>query len=280
MPLSHPQLPQIVQYLHKRIPSPPQVAVVLGSGLGALTQSVQPELVIPYEQIPGFFRTRIPGHLGKLIVGTLAGRCVVMFSGRVHLYEGYSFSEVTLSVQIAHALGARAVALSSSVGSVNPSYEPGDFMLIADHINLQSGNPILEMVSQSQSNPFTESPSPFVDLCGTYRTDVFKPLAGLATEHGSRLHRGVLCAVLGPLYETPAEVRMLQILGADAVCMSTVPEAIMARYLGLEVGGLASITNAAHLQKDKGPSHDEVLAASHKSSGPFVALMEKLIQLL
>ena len=277
---THPHLSDIVGNLKNRDLPCPEIAVVLGSGLGALADQVDAPVEISYEDIPGFFKTGIPGHHGRLLFGTLEKVPVVLFAGRVHYYEGYAFSDVTLSVQIAKALGTRAVALSCSVGGLNPAYAPGDFMLIADHINWQGSNPLKELIATSKSNFFEQGPSPFLDMCGAYRTDLYPPLLDKAKELGARLHKGVLAAVVGPIYETPAEVRMLQILGADSVCMSTVPEAIMARYLGLEVAGLSMITNAAHAQRETGPSHSEVLAVSREASPAFVELMKSLIRLL
>ena len=278
--LCHPKLPSIIDFLKSKISSKPQVSIVLGSGLGAFADEVKVEISIDYNDIPNFFRTGIPGHKGRLIFGDIAGKKVMCFAGRVHYYEGYSFSEVTLSVQVAHALGVKTQILSCSVGGLNPKHNAGDFLLINDHINFQGSNPIFEMAINSKENPFHGSPTPFVDICGTYRTDFAPALIETAKETGAFIHQGSLCAVLGPIYETPAEVKMFQTLGADAVCMSTVPEAIMAKYLGMDVVGIALITNAAHLQIDKGPTHHEVLEVSKRSEKAFVLLMKKTIELI
>ena len=280
MHLGQEELSPAIDFVKSWIKAPPEFGLVLGSGLGALAQEVDAEAEISYSDIPGFIRSRIPGHAGKLIAGKFNGKRVLVFSGRVHLYEGHSYLDVTLPVRLLKGLGARAVILTTSVGGINPVQSAGDFMLVSDHINFQKGNPLLELLAQTESPSYEGEQSPFLDQCSTYRTDVFKPLRKHAQSIGARLHKGVLAAVMGPVYETPAEVRMFQILGADAVCMSTVPEAIMARYLGLEVVALAQITNAAHAQLEKGPTHAEVLATSEKSRPAFISLMKHLIGLL
>jgi len=278
--LCNPKLETILDFLKKKISVKPEIAMVLGSGLGALAQKIEEDVSIDYKDIPGFFKTGIPGHHGRLIVGDLGGKKVLCFAGRVHFYEGHDFSEVTLAVQTAYALGTRAMVLTCSVGGINPAYNAGDFLLINDHINFQGSNPIYQMAISSQKNAFSNSRTPFVDMCGTYSTDFFLELLTEAKNVGASLHTGSLCAVLGPIYETPAEVKMFRLFGADAVCMSTVPEAIMAKYLDLQVAGLALVTNAAHLQKEKGPTHKEVLEVSKRSEGAFVKLMEKIVELI
>lgn len=279
MPFAHPGLLQITQFIKNKFDRPIDLGIVLGSGLGALADQVTNPVILPYLEIPGFFKTRIPGHIGRMVLGELEGKTVALFSGRVHLYEGYSYAEVTLTAQIAWGLGAKGLLLSSAVGGLNKAYSSGDLMLIEDHINFQSGNPILEFVTGAKQNPFEDNYTPFVDMCGAYRIDMADELTALAAKNDFKLHRGILCAVPGPIYETPAEVRMLQKLGADAVCMSTVPEAIMCRYLGIDVVGLTMITNAAHAQSSKGPTHQEVLAASHKGAHAFIACMKKIVEL-
>ena len=280
MTFAHPDLSDILAFIKKNVDTPIDIGVVLGSGLGSFTEKINEHYSVDYENIPGFIRTGIPGHKGRLIVGELAGKIAVLFAGRVHYYEGYRFSEVTLAVQIIHGLGAKHLALTSSVGGLHPDHKPGDLLLIEDHINLQGTNPILQMIAESKENQFHGTPSPFVDMCAAYRSDFFSQLKQAASSMGTTLHKGVLCAVTGPIYETPAEVRFLRSIGADAVCMSTIPETIMARYLGLKVCGVSLITNAAHAQVDKGPTHEEVLAVSTRTAPAFAATLEKMIELM
>lgn len=280
MALQHPNLPDILDFLGRRIEKPIEMGVVLGSGLGAFTNKIEELHSFDYKEIPGFIRTSIPGHKGRLIYGNLAGKKTLLFAGRIHYYEGYRFSEVTLGVQIVHGLGAKSLALSCSVGGIHPDHKPGDLLLIEDHINLQGTNPILQMIADSKENHFQDALTPFVDMCGAYRSDFFSQLNKCAKKIDATLHKGVLCAVTGPIYETPTEVRFLRSIGADAVCMSTVPETIMARYLGLEVGGIALITNAAHSQVDKGPTHEEVLVVSNRAAPAFAIMLEKMIELM
>jgi purine-nucleoside phosphorylase len=277
MHLVHPDCPSIVRFLKEKIPFTPEVGVVLGSGLGALADKVESPITIPFDEIPKFFRAQIPGHSGKLIAGTLGGRKVILFAGRVHRYEGHSYARVTLAVQVLAGLGAKAVVLSCSVGGLNPDFGVGDLMLVTDHINLQPGNPMYELVVDAQTNPFAKGPSPFVSMFNAWRADLYDALVPVAEKVGIPFHKGELVAMLGPIYETPAEARMLRNMGSDAVCMSTVPEAIVARYLGLDVAGLAQITNV-YRDGVGGTTHLEVLEAGKKSAPAFAALMTEIVR--
>jgi purine-nucleoside phosphorylase len=276
-PMLHPNFDRITTFLKSKIPFTPDIGIVLGSGLGAVAGAVTSEFEIPYDQIPGFVTTQIPGHAGRLIVGHLDDKPVILFSGRIHYYEGYDFSDVTLLVQTVYGLGAKAVALSCAVGGINPTYRPGDFMLAADHINLQGTNPLFELLRKKPTGAFSGAPSPFVDMTNAYRTDAYESLVEKASALSVNVHKGVLCAVTGPVYETLAEVKMMQTFGADAVCMSTVPETIVARYLGLDVCALCLITNTAHLPADQTTTHAQVLETSAKRGPAFVELMKTLV---
>ncbi len=242
------------------------LAVVLGSGLGALSGEVETPAFFSYEDFPCFPPATVPGHAGRLVAGTLLGWRVLLFEGRCHLYEGYSAHQVTLPVQLAHALGCRRLLLTNAAGGIHPQFAPGDFMFIADHLNLLGENPLRGL------------PHSFLDLSHLYRIDLFPPLQEWAGQEQIPLHRGTLAALPGPSYETPAEIRMLRILGADAVSMSTVPEAIMGKYLGLEVAGLSLVANpAAGLA---GPlDHADVLQTAQRSAAHFVSLARRLIAL-
>ena len=280
MALTHPSIPGILDFINQHKYDPPEIGVVLGSGLGALAAEVKPQVSIKYTDIPGYLKTQIPGHSGQLIIGELVGKQVALFSGRSHFYEGLKFDEVTFPVQISHALGATNMLLSTSVGGVNKHFQAGDFMMISDHINLSGRNPIQELIKRTDDNPFLDSYSPFVDMCNTYRIDLYPEVLTEAKKIQATLHKGVLAIMLGPIYETPAEVRMLQMLGADVVSMSTVPEATMAKYLKMKTIGMAMVTNAAHAQITSGPTHKEVLAISTENAPKFVHLMKKVIELI
>ncbi len=244
------------------------LAVILGSGLGTLVEDIEHPVTVDYHQIPGFPSDVIAGHAGRLVAGVLEGWRVLVFQGRFHLYQGYDARQASLPVRLAHSLGCRRILLTNAVGGVNPSFRVGDFMVICDHINLMGDNPLRG-----------EKVHPFVDLCGLYRQSFFPRLSEYAAKESIGLHSGVLAALMGPSYETPAEIRFLQKMGADAVSMSTVPEAIMARYLGMDIAGLSLITNPAAGIAPSGLSHDEVLAAGKDSAETFTFLARELIQI-
>lgn len=247
---------------------PFDLAIVLGSGLGALAAQVDSAVFIPYQDLPCFPTATVAGHAGRLVAGTLQGWRVVLFQGRHHLYEGYAARQVTVSVRLAHELGCRRLLLTNAVGGINRDYSPGDFMFIDDHINLMGDNPLRGEYS-----------NPFVDLTHLYRQALFPPLQEYAREEGIALHRGVLAALSGPSYETPAEIRMLQRLGADAVSMSTVPEAIMGKYLGMEVAGLSFVSNVAAGLSSLPLAHDEVLEAGRRGAEHLNALVRRMVLL-
>jgi purine-nucleoside phosphorylase len=253
-----------------------------GSGLGGVAERLELERDLPYAQIDGFPLPRIPGHPGRLLTGKLGGKRAAVFAGRFHAYEGASHAQTTLPVQVAAGLGARAMALTSSVGSINAACRPGDIMLVADHIGFFAANPLYEMARAGADNPFAAGEAtPFVDLTRVYRADLFEPLRARLGPAGERLRRGVLAIATGPTYETPAEVRMLRALGADAVCMSTVPEAIYARYAGLDVVALCLVTNRANDgSAGEAPSHEEVLAAAAASAQNFSLAVAEAVSLL
>jgi purine-nucleoside phosphorylase len=235
-------------YLRRRLPHPPRVAVVLGSGMGDLDLG-RPSLEIPYARIPGFPRATVEGHPGRL---SLVGRAAIL-RGRVHHYEGRSMDEVVLPVRVMGRLGVKAVVLTNAAGAVNGSLRPGDLMAITDHLNLMGSNPL-------RGGPH------FVDLTRVYEPP---PVRGLK--------KGVYAAMAGPSYETPAEIRMLRTLGADAVGMSTVPEAIAARHAGMKVVGLSLITNAAAGTSPKPVSHAEVLETARRSRVKMAKLLREIL---
>ncbi|MDY0270503.1 purine-nucleoside phosphorylase [Trichloromonas sp.] len=226
------------------------LAVVLGSGWGVLADQAESAVFVDYREIPGFSHVRVEGHAGRLVAGRFQGWKVLFFQGRYHLYQGFDARQVALPVRLAAALGCRRLLLTNAVGGINPAFQVGDFMYLEDHLNLLGDNPL-------RGEPL----HPFVDLCGLYRQEFYLPLREQLQDKGITLHRGVLAAMPGPSYETPAEIHMLHRLGADVVSMSTVPEAIMGRYLGMEVVALSLIANLAAGLSPTPLSHDEVLRA-------------------
>jgi purine-nucleoside phosphorylase len=239
--------------LTKRTPS---VAIVLGSGLGALADQVQDADRIAYEKIPGWKRSTVPGHAGQLVVGTLEGKTVAVMKGRLHYYEGYDMQEITFPVRVFKAWGIDTIILTNACGGLNPSFKAGDLMVINDHINFMAGNPL--------RGPNDDALGPrFPDMVGAYTEE----LRTLAHQADADLREGVYVAVAGPNFETPAELRMLRRWGADAVGMSTVPEVLVARHAGMRILAIATVTDMAtglpglidHV------SHEEVLAIADRA---------------
>jgi purine-nucleoside phosphorylase len=242
------------------------LAVVLGSGLGCLADHVEGAVCVDYCDIPGFSHVQIEGHAGRLVAGRFQGWRILLFQGRYHLYQGFDARQVVLPVRIANALGCRRLLLTNASGGINSAYNPGDFMLIEDHINLLGDNPLRG-----------EPRHPFVDLSQLYQQVLYGPLRDWARQQGIALHRGVLAALMGPSYETPAEIRMLQRLEVDAVSMSTVPEAIMGKYLGMEVVGLSLISNIAAGLSSRPFDHQDVLRIGAQGAADFLRLVRRLV---
>jgi purine-nucleoside phosphorylase len=246
-------------------PEPFDLAVVLGSGLGDAMTAMTVAGTWSYGDFSCFPAGTVAGHAGKLVAGCLEGRRLLLFQGRFHLYQGLTARQVVAPVEVAYRLGCRRLLLTNAVGGIRPDLDVGHFMFIDDHINLLGDNPL-----RGLPDP------PFIDLCHLYRTDLFSPLHAFAITKDITLRRGVLAAVPGPSYETPAEVRALSCLGADAVSMSTIPEAIMARYLGMEVVGISFVANRAAGLAQETLSHAEVLAAGRRGASAMAALIGAL----
>ena len=255
--------------LRQRLGEEPfEVAVVLGSGLGQLADKVETPCYLPYEDIPHFPVTTAHGHAGRLVAGRLEGRRALIFQGRFHMYEGHTARQAALPVRLAHALGVQFLLLTNAVGAIHGEYRPGDFMYVADHLNLLGDNPLRG-----------ESHQPFVDLTHLYDQRPFADLQAFAESQGMRLHRGILAGMLGPSYETPAEIRALRSLGADVVSMSMIPEAIMAAYLQMRVVGLSHVSNAAAGLGEAALDHQDVLQSGQRSVEDFCKLCCKLFSL-
>lgn len=240
----------------------PRIAVVLGSGLGSFVNQVTIEAAIPYTDIPGFIPPSVEGHKGRLILGHVKGVPVVVLQGRIHFYEGHSMATVAHPVRTAALLGCEVVLLTNSAGGLDPSMKPGDFMIIDDHINLMGDNPL--------KGPNIEEFGPrFPDMTEAYDRKLSTKMSEVLKAMSAIFFRGVYCGVSGPTYETPSEVRYLQLLGGKAVGMSTVPETIAANHLGLRVCALSCITNlAAGLSQNK-LSHDEVTETARAVEAKF-----------
>jgi purine-nucleoside phosphorylase len=244
--------------------------VVLGSGLGDLADQLASAVVFDYEALPHWPRSTVPGHAGRLVVGQLAGRLVGALSGRAHFYEGHYGSAVAFATRVMGLLGVRELILTNAAGAINTRFEPGALMVIDDHINLLGTNPLVG------ANDDRFGPR-FPDMTEVYSTRLRRIAHEAAREVDVELERGVYVAVRGPSYETPAEVRFLRGIGGDAVGMSTVPEAIVARHMGMEVLGLSCITNMAAGVLPQPLAHAEVLETAGRVRHSFLKLIEAIV---
>jgi purine-nucleoside phosphorylase len=250
----------------------PAVAIVLGSGLGGLAGDIDAVARIPYCDVPGFPDSTVAGHAGELIVGSLCGMSVVAFAGRFHVYEGHDVRLAAFPARVTRALGARTLIVSNAAGGINRRWEPGDLMLIRDHVNLMFRNPLIGTLEPGDVR--------FPDMSEPYDRELGSVASAVAAEQGIVLREGVYAALLGPSYETPAEVRMLEFLGADAVGMSTVPEVIVAQAIGLRVLGISCITNLACGLSATPITHEEVLRTTARAAARFAALVGGIVQRL
>ena len=242
----------------------PETAIVLGSGLGSVVDDFGIEAEVPFAEVPGLSASTVPGHAGRLVLSRVSGRPVLVAQGRRHLYEGLSAHEITASIRFMHELGVRRVVLTNAAGAINDTLAVGELMLITDHLNLQGTTPLL-------GGPH------FHDMSEVYSAGWRARFLAAATALQMPLHQGVYAALLGPQYETPAEIRMLRTLGADAVGMSTVPEAIQARALGMEVAGVSMLTNWAAGLKPQTLDHSEVVAVGRQASVQLAKLLREVV---
>ena len=247
----------------------PAVAVILGSGLGGLANAIENALRIPFGDIPGFPEATVVGHEGVAIVGNLGKRDVVALSGRFHMYEGHPAAVAAFPVRVFHAMGVRELFVSNAAGGISSRLAVGDLMIISDHLNLMGANPLVGAAQEGETR--------FPDMTDAYDPGLRKVLRTTAEKLDIPLREGVYAGLLGPSYETPSEVKMLRLLGADAVGMSTVPEVIMARALGIRVAGISCITNAAAGVTGSALSHAEVLETTRRVSGAFEALVTEYL---
>lgn len=269
MAAASPSTAATLDALRARLPGPPDVALVLGSGLGDLADEIDDAVRIPFSDVPGFVAPGVAGHRGMLVAGHLEGvRCIAL-QGRFHLYEGHSAAAVALPTRVMLALGARTLIVTNAAGGLNRSFEPGDLMLIDDHVSLLWRSPL--------SGPVHEGEERRPDMARPYDPALQLLAEQVALEHGIRVRRGVYVATLGPSYETPAEIRMMQWMGGDAVGMSTVPEVQIARARGARVLGISLITNYAAGIMPAPLSHDEVVAAGAAARHDFTTLVRGVL---
>jgi purine-nucleoside phosphorylase len=242
----------------------PEWGIVLGSGLGSFVNRLEILAELPYAEVDGLPQSKVPGHAGRFVFGKVGKTTILVASGRVHLYEGWTAKEITTHVRWMHACGISKLVLTNAAGTLNPSFAPGTWMMLNDHINLTGTSPLLG------------GPN-FVDMSAVYAPPLREHFAASAALEGVALHTGVYAALLGPQYETPAEIRMLRVLGADAVGMSTVHEAIQARALGLQVAAFSCLTNWAAGITGELLSHAEVMATGRNAADQLVRIMERAL---
>lgn len=256
---------EAARFVQSKVAVRPKLGVVLGSGLGAFADSLLHSVRISYQDIPGLPVATAVGHRGELVVGTL-GPDVVAMAGRFHLYEGYSAQQVTSGMRLFRQLGVERVVLTNAAGGIHPAFSQGALVLISDHINLQGANPLL-----GPNDP--ELGPRFPDMTEAYSAELRRIAREVASEQSIPLHEGVYAAVLGPSYETPAEIRFLKTIGADLVGMSTVAETIAANHMGMEVLGISCVTNLAAGLSGYRLNHQEVLEVAHRVSASFLKLL-------
>jgi purine-nucleoside phosphorylase len=258
------------EYIQSRTPLRPSVGVVLGSGLGAFAEELTDRAEMPYSEIPGWPAATAAGHAGKLIFGKLDGLDVAVMAGRAHLYEGHTPAQVVYGVRVLRSVGVRSLVLTNAAGGINLSYERGGLVLISDHINLQGSNPLC--------GPNDDELGPrFPDMSEAYSREFSRIAREVATDLCIHMPEGVYAAVLGPSYETPAEIRYLRTIGADLVGMSTVPEVIAANHMGMKVLAVSCVTNMAAGVLPQPLNHEEVLEAGAMVAETLVRFLKALL---
>lgn len=264
------QVMEAVEFIRKRTSRRPKVGVILGSGLGALAERISEAETIAYADIPGFPISNVAGHAARLVLGRIGDCEVAAMQGRFHFYEGFSMKQVTFPIFVLRQLGISSLIVTNACGGINEEFSPGDLMLITDHINLLGNNPLI--------GPNDERFGPrFPDMTEVYDRNLIEYAQKTADRLGISVRRGVYALFSGPCYETAAEIRAYRVLGADAIGMSTVPEATAAKYLGMNVMGIACITNMATGIAETRHSHEEVLKIASESSQRFCSLVETIL---
>ncbi len=259
------------QYLKEKYGQTPQIGLILGSGLGVLAEEIEEPVKIRYEEIPGFPVSTVEGHAGQLVFGLLKGKTVVAMQGRFHFYEGYDMKKVTFPVRVMKALGVETLIVTNAAGGINEQFNAGDLMIISDHINNMGTNPL---IGPNESALGVRFP----DMSEAYDKDLRNLAKEVAQQLDIKVQEGVYVGNTGPCYETPAEVRMLRVLGGDAVGMSTVPEVIVAKHSGLKVLGISCISNMAAGILDQPLTHDEVIETTEMVKANFLNLVKTIVE--
>lgn len=258
-------------YLENKIKVKPKIGLILGSGLGILADEIKNPLIIPYDNIPNFPISTVEGHAGELVIGELMGKQVIALKGRFHYYEGYTMDKVTFPVRVMKAIGVENIIVTNAAGGVNKEFTPGDLMIIEDHINFGFDNPLIGPNEKEMGVRFP-------DMSSAYNKELIQIARVVAKDKNIHVKSGVYAFLTGPTYETPAEVRMMDFLGADAVGMSTVPEVIAAVHGGMKVLGISCITNMAAGILDQPLNHEEVIETTQRVKNTFVDYIEGIIE--
>lgn len=265
------KIKEAANYILQRTKVNPEMGLILGSGLGAIADEIEDAEYYPYNEIPYFPISTVEGHAGRLVIGTLEGKKVIAMQGRFHYYEGYKMEEVTFPVRVMKFLGISKLIVTNAAGAVNTEYNPGDLMLIKDHLNLSGDNPLM-------GRNLDKFGTRFPDMSNAYDKDLREKVKSIAKNINISLREGVYACMSGPTYETPSEVKMVRVLGGDAVGMSTVPEVIVAVHSGIKVLGISCMTNMAAGILEQPLNHEEVVETSAKVREKFINLMKNVIK--
>ncbi|WP_026906609.1 purine-nucleoside phosphorylase [Paucisalibacillus globulus] len=261
------------QFIESKLTTKPELGLVLGSGLGILAEEIENPVVIPYNQIPYFPESTVSGHKGQLVIGMLEGKQVLAMQGRFHFYEGYTMQQVTFPIRVMKELGIGSIIVTNAAGGINESFQPGDLMLITDHINNMGTSPLIGPNDEQLG-------ARFPDMSSAYDKEYAEIARKAAEKLGLKIQSGVYVGNTGPAYETPAEIRMLRTLGGDAVGMSTVPEVMIANHANMRVLGISCISNMAAGILDQPLTHDEVIETTDKVKHDFLKFVKKIIHTL
>lgn len=271
---SYEKYEKTAKYLKEKINGrEPKIAIILGSGLGVLSEEIQDKIVIKYSSIPNFPTSTVEGHAGELIIGKLSGKEIIAMNGRFHFYEGYNLKEVTFPIRVFKLLGIEKLILTNAAGGINTSFQAGDFMVINDYLNF-FGDSVL------RGPNVEEFGDRFTDMSETFDKELTKKLKNIINKHIGRAQEGVYAYLKGPTFETPAEIRALRILGADSVGLSTVPEAIVAHHAGIKIVAVSCITNMAAGVLDEKLSYDDVKQTAEKVRTKFKEIIKEYIKIL
>lgn len=264
------KMKEAVQSIEKQVDVKPEVGLILGSGLGDLADEIEGAVKIKYEDIPYFPVSTVAGHAGQLVIGRLNGIPVVAMQGRFHFYEGYSMQEVTFPVRVMHGIGIEKLVVTNACGGINAGFQAGDLMIIEDHLNMTGTNPLI--------GPNDETSGPrFPDMSRAYNPELIRGTEKIADHLEIDVQKGVYAGISGPSFMTPAELKMLRTLGADAVGMSTVPEVIVANHAGVKVLGISCVTDMAIAEELEPLTHEQVVATADRTKPKFIKLVKEIV---